>query len=381
MSDDSSTAAYSKRSKGGYRRYLRAAYRLSKYGALGWFTASWFHPESTFVARLVAITIFLLAFTANTAAHELGHLAASHLVGFRFASISVFPLALVRGLRGWKVRLGRVLGQCLAFPTDARDLRRRCIVYLSGGVVSGFATTAIAAVVLRLGAVPPGELAGFLGWYVWIGLVLNTMSLIPLGGASDGFNLSVLRRPGPQADQLIAAFTAHVQEMVGTRYRDMDRVLADALTLPACTPRHQLIGQDAAYCIALDSGRLGEARALLGRLWELTAETPWRPKVALELAYFAAAHEKDAAAARRHLETAEDRGSRLARASAVAAILIEEGRAAAALAELDAARGEVRVAKREDTGSAQLMIARFDDLAARAGGESQAQRKVESRHP
>lgn len=369
MSDDSSAAAYSERTKRGYGRHRSAAYRLLLYGALGWFAASWSHPGGTFVTRLWAITNFLLAFTANIAAHELGHLAAARLVGFRFASMSVFPLALDRGLRGWKFRVARGLGQCLAFPTDARDLRRRCIVYLSGGVVSGFAVTSIAAVLLRLGVVPPGKLAEFLGWYVWIGFILNTICLVPVGVASDGFNLSVLRGTGPQADQLIAAFTTHVLDMVGVRYRDMNRVLVDVLTLPACTPRHQLIGQDAAYCIALDSGRLGEARTLLERLWELTAETPSRPKVALELAYFVAAHEKNADAARRHLETAEDRGSRLARASAVAAILIEEGRPAAALAELDAARGELRAAEREDTGTTRLMIDRFKELAARASGE------------
>ncbi len=377
MPDDSSTAADSKKTDRNSRWYLKATARLVLWGAVGWFAVSWLdsarRPGSTSVAStLRELAMFLLAITAATAAHELGHLAASRLVGFRFALISVFPLSLRRGPHGWKVGRGRGMGQCLAYPTDARDLRRRSLVYFSGGVVGGFGFTAISAAALRLGVVPPGTFAEFLGWCFWIGLVVNAPSLIPFGGQSDGFCLNVLRRPGPQADQFIAAFTAQMLDMAGVRHRDVDRVLVDALTQPACTPLWHLMGQNAAYFVELDSGHLDAARTLLGRLWELTAESPSRPNVELELAYFVAAHEDDPAEARRHLDAAEGGGSPYARHLAEAAILLAEGQPTAALAVLDPARPGFVAIARGGTGMAQHMFDQFENLAARAGGASPA---------
>ena len=259
------------------------------------------------------------------------------------------------------------MGQCLAYPTDTRDLRRRNIVYFSGGVAVGFACAAASALALWLGAVPPGRLADFLLAWAWLGLVFNTLSLIPLGDVSDGFCLNVLRTPGPQADQFVATFTTQLLDMAGVRYRDIDRGLADALTQPACAPAWQLMGLNAAYLIAIDSGRLVEARTHLERLWELTAEYLARLDIELELAYFAADVDRDAVEARRHLDAAEGGGSPVTRVLAEAAICLAEGQPEAALAVLEPARPDF-LAARVGTAMAQLITDQFEELSVRAGG-------------
>ena len=264
--------------------------------------------------------------------------------------------------------LGRGLGQCLAYPTDTRDLRRRNLVYFSGGVGCGFGFALICGMVVRFGGLHSGYLTEFLGWCFWIALSLNALSLVPDGMGSDGFCLNIMRKGGPKADQLIAAFTAQIHDLLGIRYRDMDRVLSDALTQPACTPVWQLMGQNTAYFVAMDAGRIDEARPLLEHLRELAEETPSLPNVELELAYFAAVHEKNPVEARRHYEAADGEGSPFARATAEAAILIEEGQSEAALSVLDTIQDQVTAARSSGTAMMQHAVDCFEGLNLRAGG-------------
>jgi hypothetical protein len=361
----------------GLGSYRRVAFRLLCYGFLGWTLASqgstsWKPPDATGQGSLSwHFAAFLFTLVVATAVHELGHLVASRLVGFRPVLISVSLLALRRGPSGWRFGIGRGLGQCLAYATDARDLRRRHLVYFGGGVVAGFAFAAISGLVRWTGIVPPGPLDGLLAYCFWVGLVLNTLSLVPNGVGSDGFCLGVMRSPGPSCDQFIAAFTCQLLDLAGKRYRDVDPVLVAALALPTCSTTWRIIGQNTAYFIAAEAGRVAEARARLHELWELTTGQPGHPNVELELAYFVAVHEKDAGEARRHFEAAQGRGSPIARHLAEAAILIEEGRPAAAKSVLNQAGPIVAFLAKRGTGMAQHISDEFNALAVRAEeGES-----------
>ena len=156
MPDQSSTDVQPNKFGRPFLWCLNSTGKLVMGGILGWAAVRSFQviagregePTSSPIETFFLV---VLAGITTTTADELGHLVAARLVGFRLALFSVFALSLSRGPRGWRMGLGRGLGQCLAYPTDTRDLRR------------GFAFAAFSALVPRLGIVASGQLDTFHG--------------------------------------------------------------------------------------------------------------------------------------------------------------------------------------------------------------------------
>lgn len=269
--------------------------------------------------------------------HGLGHLVVGALVGFRFLwlaipGVAAFPL---RPQCSWHLLpWASSPVQCLMFPTDTRDLRCRYILFFAGGPIFGLLLTALAVgePFRALSPEPGVNLSPFLQRTASFGVALCLLSL-------QGVCLRTLLRGGLAADQFIATSTVAMLAMAGRRREDMDPGLLAALTLPAASARWQMLGAQLAYFLALEAGRIEEARAHLAH-WPVVIAGPapmyklLQSNVELEAAYFAARHEGDAAAARSHLENAFNAFPDVpgglapggARARSEAAVLLAEGR-------------------------------------------------------
>jgi len=87
--------------------------------------------------KLAVVPIFVVAIFIGLALHELGHVIAGLMVGFKFRMYIVGPLMIEREegrLRfKWNRNLNLFGGMALCLPQDAWQLARRFIWFASGG--------------------------------------------------------------------------------------------------------------------------------------------------------------------------------------------------------------------------------------------------------
>jgi hypothetical protein len=156
--------------------------------------------------------------------HELGHLIAGRLVGFRFHFVTVGPLKFAREggririklMKGWSM----LMGLAGTLPTDNRDLRGRMTIMLAGGPAASLLLTAISLALYfgldyhrsSLSDLPLLEqlisalllLCGLLS----LGIILITVLPIRIGNLStDGAKLLMLRTGGSEAERHCAMAT------------------------------------------------------------------------------------------------------------------------------------------------------------------------------
>lgn len=119
--------------------------------------------------------------------HELGHLAAGALVGFRFQCLQVGPVAVMRDREGLRLRWNQplpddVLGQQSSAPEGERSLAWRLIAHRAGGAASNLVTAVLALVVAEaIGRPGSAGMAAFLDAVKMAGVisVLGVANLIP----------------------------------------------------------------------------------------------------------------------------------------------------------------------------------------------------------
>ncbi|RYU80474.1 M50 family metallopeptidase [Hymenobacter persicinus] len=268
-------------------------------------TAHWGKPQ-----LLGLLALLPVAWLVAVGLHELGHALAGRLQGFRLHWLTVGPLMWRRQSTGhlgfeWNRNLNTAGGLALSVPPDDVRLRERFRVFTAGGPLGSLGWTALALGVFSQlpppmqSTVPAGALALSGG----ISLLLFVVTLLPFqagGFASDGMRLLNLSRRGPKQELEVAMLTATVRSMAGVRPRELSRpALEAAAALPVQHPFNAYVAYYL-YLHHLDAGDPEEAGRQLAHYREHLEQQPAALQASgwLEAAFFSAAYEHDAKAAR-----------------------------------------------------------------------------------
>lgn len=138
-----------------------------------------------------------LAFAFVILIHELGHLIAGWAVGFRFSSFSVGPFLLHSEYSTLKFRLVRglpFLGMAGMHVQGVSRMRRRLLIMTIAGPGANFISVPVT--VLLVNYVFPNIGRSWMSipaaQFAFLSLLTGMMSLIPMGGISDGARISML---------------------------------------------------------------------------------------------------------------------------------------------------------------------------------------------
>ena len=310
------------------RRVLRfALYLLLGFVSLWWWTLTAPNlnglvggaaARGTLPLSLVTLLLIPVAILALTIlVHELGHLVVSLLVGFRFVMFTAGPLKIyadgprLRVAWHWKLALG---GMSLCVPRNpaklqAGGLERRVAAMVMAGPLANLGLAGVAAVLARQ---PGSDVAGalFLSGLAFLSGLMGLINLIPLranGLSADGQRAWDLLRGTPDARRWVALWSLLAFAAGGVRPRDQDfNLITQALTLPDDSVDH-ISAVTWAYYAAFDRQDWAEARRWLHELEErlgVLAEGI-RASYLLEVAFFAAAIDRDAPRARALLAQAK----------------------------------------------------------------------------
>jgi hypothetical protein len=293
------------------------------------FELGWPHLLLLPVVYLVVITV-----------HELGHVAGGLLVRFRFLLLVVGPLKLVNSQAGlkfeWNTNLAMIGGLAACLPTDTHNLRRRFIALVAGGPLASLVFgLAVSGLAYWLG--PRTSLPAFALLITGImSLAIGGVTLVPgrtAGFMTDGAQILQLLRGGTAVELRNLLIILQALSLSGVRPRQYNPALLeqieklrrslkpDASTAAASLP---------AYSYHLDRGEIEAAGQALDEAIANLELFPAGVKqnVALEAAYFVAAHRNDAAAACAWLN--QSKGGLLieahSRGRAEAAVLLAEGK-------------------------------------------------------
>jgi hypothetical protein len=274
-------------------------------------------PSGIVIGVVCLPVIFLLI----VACHEGGHLLAAALARFKPCLLIVGPLKLERSSLGWRVGWNKVFpragGLVAATPEGLHRLRERMAVLVAGGpsmsMLAGI--TALAFLAIR-GDPAQATLAGapalvfVLTFAFGLGsLMVGLLALVPGQGhgfSTDGTRILRFLSHTPGVDAEVALLGLIGMSMSGRRPREWDaELIGRALQLPADTP-YGAAARMMAHSHALDREDELAAREHLRVALQHIEALPLmsRPALLLQAAYFAAAHDLDAAAARRYLSQA-----------------------------------------------------------------------------
>jgi hypothetical protein len=247
--------------------------------------------------RLGLITVSILAPCVALVAHELGHVLAGWLVGFRFQLLVIGPLRLERAESG-RARVGLNLdpalfgGVACSLPTDSRDLIRSFAWFAAGGPA---ASLAFAALLL----LPPALAPGWFGPLPKVALVLTGLfsgalglaTAIPMSmGAftSDGARVFRLARGGAPAARDAALLHLEALSVGKIHPRDWDDAVVATALVPSDASSGECLARQMAYLVAVDRGDCERAYEHLTRALELIHTFPGSaaPQLAVEAAYF-----------------------------------------------------------------------------------------------
>jgi hypothetical protein len=226
----------------------------------------WFDHVGSFL--LAAIPAFFLVVLI----HELGHLAATRVVGFEWRHFYAGPLIVDREANGVRVRFlwKRLLfgGMVQAAPDSARDLRRRYLIMLAGGPI---ATALVFAVVPLL---PHGIFRSCLAAANVLAVATSWIPCYTGGYATDAKAILLLRRPGHESNLLAAILYIAALDAQGVVPRDWDAASVEALRTPVGSP---LDGTAAVFMLAHafdasdDDGIAAATERALGLVAQATA--------------------------------------------------------------------------------------------------------------
>jgi hypothetical protein len=245
--------------------------------------------------------------------HELGHAAASALVGFRFAALRVGRLIVHREGKCFRVtwspaNMAGVLGLHLGIPEGEKALGVRLAIYAACGP----ATTLMLAAACRAGAsaMEPATTLGsavashalLAGW--WAGAFLGVVNLLPFrtncGLITDGARILMAVLPrSPGAEAVMRSSVLSVQ---GRRPRDWGMSVGSLLSAASSERHHRDTLLVVALAVALDVGDTAGVDEVLRRVAETPPSHPLcRNEVELQAA-MVEAFRGDTASARRRLD-------------------------------------------------------------------------------
>jgi hypothetical protein len=324
---------------------------------------------------IIVLAALPVIYLLSVAGHELGHVLAGRLAGFRTLLFMVGPLRLERGPDGFRAGFNRDVlmagGLAAMAPVGVHDLRRRAVVMVAGGPLASLMIgtqflalyQATSAFLFRSGAGFIPVLAGITLLAIGMSsLLIGLLTLLPgrSGGFySDGARLLRLIRASDETEREVALIALTGLTIGGTRPREWDdRLVALGAEIRDGGP-FEVGGRQFAYAHALDRGDIEAARhhleAALRGVGQLPAGS--RASLLLAAATFLALYDGDAVRARSYL-TAARRGLLAVphqRLLAEAAVRLAEGDVHGAR---DVARHVQRLASNAlDRGAAALDVA------------------------
>lgn len=310
---------------------------------------------------LAIITLLMIAAgLLVVAAHELGHLVVSRIVGFRTISLTVGPLRLLNTRQGLRIRSAESWrmggGMLMCLPRTDAQLRHRWMAVVAAGPAASLLLAPASFLLSRaLLDSPHATLAlaatMLLPAVALVSLVAGVGSLIPSGKGlllTDGAQLKLLWSGGAGADRLCSQIALTAAARDGVRPRDWNPEWIRCVTAVRDDSPQEAIAHLSAFYWTLDRGdatgaalHLGRSRALIDRLPPIL-----RALVQLDAAFFEARVRGNAVAARGSFGLADAPGvPRFALLRSEAAVLLAERRsdgaaerarqALAALAELE----------------------------------------------
>ncbi len=231
------------------------------------------------VSKVGLIAILFLGPCFALVTHELGHVVAGWLVGFRFQLFVAGPFKIVRGESGrLRLELNRDLalfgGVSESLPIDSRDLVMRFAWVAAGGPLMGliFADAAVIGLAFApgsLGLLPRFAMA-WLGFYCGA-LALGTLIPLPVGQTmlSDGARLLRLLRGGAPAARDAAVLYLLGLAAANTPPRDWDDAVVATAMVPPDGSAFECQARLFAYQAAVDRAEGERAYEHLMRTLEL----------------------------------------------------------------------------------------------------------------
>jgi hypothetical protein len=124
---------------------------------------------------------YVFAIFASLIVHEFGHLLAGWIVGFRFSSIAIGPLALFLQYGRLRLQIRKTLpagGHAGMHIDRIRRLRRRLSLFIVAGPAANLACCSVTAISIAY-IHPSGDWSTFLRLFRMIGLVFGVGNLVP----------------------------------------------------------------------------------------------------------------------------------------------------------------------------------------------------------
>jgi hypothetical protein len=257
----------------------------------------------TIVALAAAVFVAL-------AAHEVGHLAAGRLAGFRFGLLAVGPLWVMRSVGRrrirWRWAPAYWAPMAFAYPPDGRRIARRVFGYIAGGPAMSLA---LAAGAYWLGQnLEPSLARQFTAATALASAGIFIATAQPFVGTgiglpTDGARLWAYVADTERARDVAAAMALDGLACEGVRPRQWDEALVARVGRVTAPPPLALGAAVSLFRYDLDREDLQSARARIERLRELAPQVPamLRGAAVSELAFWMEHYEHDPQGAKRLL--------------------------------------------------------------------------------
>ena len=250
---------------------------------------------------------YLAGFALAVTLHEIGHLLAGWMVGFRFSSLTIGPIAL--RLEYGRLRAGfrRALpaGGYAGMHIDRiRKLRRRLLRFSAGGPLMNLLTAALAASWLAYAPPRSIALAISLELFWMMSALLAIINLLPLRIGmlyTDGARMLMLRLSLPKARRWISMTAIGNQSQNGVGAKSWKRTWVNAAARVGDKSIDDFAGNWVAYLIANGRRDVPVAAVHLERCLDLAnlLGPSLRDLVAMEATLFSAWFREDAATAQK----------------------------------------------------------------------------------
>ncbi len=257
------------------------------------------NPETGFILLVSALTL-------TTIVHELGHLFAGWIVGFRFSAIHIGPFSLSIEHGKLKTRLRREMlalgasGAAGMHVKTVRRLRRRLLIFVAGGPAANLLSIPATVLLVNhvfsgLGETRLGTLAAQFTVFSLLGAMVN---LMPIRSVllSDGARIEMLLRSCDRSRRWLSIAALGNLYDNGIRPKDWKRTWQQSASSVPDGSLDAFTGNWFAYASANDRRDVLVAAGHLERCLELSHMLPLsiRDIVAQEAAFFTAWFRDDA---------------------------------------------------------------------------------------
>lgn len=226
---------------------------------------------------LGVLVFFAAAIMVHILIHELGHLGAGILSGYRFSAFRILSWQLVRSGGKFKVKrfhMPGTAGQCLLAPPRPYRPDYPYLLYNLGGGLANLAASFVCLVIYAL--LPPLPPMGALAMlaFAFAGWASAFANLIPRrvqGLGNDGWNLMHLGRNPELRESLWQMLDANDHLVQGMRYRDFPPAWVPEEPAPDADLGDTYVCAKALYRLnwLTDTRRFGEALALARRVLDV----------------------------------------------------------------------------------------------------------------